>query len=42
MGRVISKTGKALPTTVENFIMKEAEKFVKKKLGKIKGRTFNI
>ena len=42
MGRIISTNADPLPKSVDNFIMKEAEKFVKKKLGKIKGRTFNI
>ena len=42
LGRVISRENKALPTKVGNYIMKEADKYVKKELGKIKGRTFNI
>ena len=42
MGRVISRENKALPIKVGNYIMKEADKYVNKKLGKIKGRTFNI
>jgi hypothetical protein len=42
MGRVISKDSKALPDKVEKFLMREAEKYVKKKLGKTKGGTFNI
>ena len=42
MGRVISRANKALPKEVANYIMDQADKYVMKKLGKIKGRTFNI
>ena len=42
LGREISRENKALPTKVGKYIMKEADKYVKKELGKIKGRTFNI
>ena len=44
LGRVISKTGKALPTIVENFIMKEADKYAKDwwKKNAPKGGTWNI
>ena len=42
LDRVISREGKALPKKIETYIMKEADKYVKQKLGKIKGRTFNI
>ena len=42
LGREISRENKALPTKVGNYIMKEAEKYVKNELGKIKGGTFNI
>tara|TARA_R110000824_G_C15066662_1_gene662997 strand:- start:140 stop:595 length:456 start_codon:yes stop_codon:yes gene_type:complete len=42
MGRVIMAENKALPTKVGNYVMKEADKYVNKQLGKIKGRTFNI
>lgn len=41
-GRVISRDSKPLPKDVERFLMREAEKYVDKKLGKIKGGTFNI
>jgi len=42
MGRVISKDSKALPDKVEQFLMREAEKYVQGKLNKVKGGTFNI
>ena len=42
MGRVISTESKPIPDKIEKFIMKKADKYVKKELGKIKGRTFNI
>ena len=42
MGRVIATEQKALPDKVSKYIMKEADKYVTKELGKIKGRTFNI
>ena len=42
LGREISRENKALPTKVGDYVMKEANKYVKKELGKIKGRTFNI
>ena len=38
-GRVISKDSKALPDKVEQFLMREADKYVKKELGKTKGWT---
>ena len=41
-GRVISKDSKALPDKVEKFLMREADKYVETKLGKVKGGTFNI
>ena len=41
-GRVISKDGKALPKDIANYLMKEADRYVEKKLGKIKGDTINI
>ena len=41
-GRAISTESRPLPKPVEKWIMAEADKYVKKKLGKIKGRTFNI
>ena len=42
MGRVISSESKPIPDKIAKFIMKEANKYVKKELGKIKGGTFNI
>ena len=42
MGRVIMAEKKPLPTKVGKYIMAEANKYVKKELGKIKGRTINI
>ena len=42
LGREISRENKALPTKVGKYIMAEADKYVNKELGKIKGRTFNI
>ena len=41
-GRVISTETKPIPDKIEKYIMKEADKYVLNKLGKIKGRTFNI
>ena len=41
-GRAISTESRPLPKPVEKWIMAEADKYVKNKLGKIKGRTFNI
>ena len=42
MGRVISSESKPIPDKIAKFIMKEADKYVLRKLGKIKGGTFNI
>ena len=42
MGRVISSESKPIPKPVEKYILSEADKYVKKELSKIKGRTFNI
>ena len=42
MGRVISKDGKELPKPVHQFLMREADKYVQRKLDKNKGGTFNI
>tara|TARA_Y100000310_G_scaffold305273_1_gene345245 strand:- start:48 stop:560 length:513 start_codon:yes stop_codon:yes gene_type:complete len=42
MGRVIATKQKALPDKCAKKIMKEADKYVMKIFGKIKGRTFNI
>ena len=42
MGRVIMAENKALPTKVGKYVMDQADKYVKKELGKIKGGTFNI
>ena len=39
MGRVISKDGKALPKDIATYLMNEADKYVKKELGKTKGWT---
>ena len=41
-GRVISKDSKALPKPVEQFLMREADKYVQRKLNKVKGGTFSI
>ena len=41
-GRPISTTTRPLPKPVGKWIMAEADKYVKRKLGKIKGGTFNI
>lgn len=42
LGRTISSNIKPIPEKVEDFIIDLANKYVKRKLGKIKGRTFNI
>ena len=42
MGRVISTESKPIPDKIAKFVMAEANKYVKKELGKIKGGTFNI
>ena len=42
LGRTISSSRKPIPEKVEDFILDLADKYVKAKLGKIKGRTFNI
>ena len=42
MGRVISTETKPVPDKIIKYIMTEADKYVKKELRKIKGRTFNI
>ena len=42
MGRNIATEKKPLPDKVATYIMDQADKYVKKRLGKIKGRTFNI
>ena len=42
LGRVISSESKPIPDKIAKFVMAEANKYVKRKLGKIKGRTFNI
>ena len=42
LGRVLATENKPLPDKIASFIMKQADKYVKKELGKIKGRTFNI
>ena len=42
MGRVISSEAKPIPDKIAKFVMAEADKYVTKELGKIKGGTFNI
>ena len=42
LGRVISSESKPIPDKIAKFVMTEANKYVKKELGKIKGGTFNI
>ncbi len=42
MGRVISSEADPIPKKLDKFVMKQADKYVNKRLGKIKGRTFNI
>ena len=42
LNRVISKESKPLPDKVEKYIMSQANKYVKKRLGKIKGKKINI
>ena len=42
MGRVISTESKPIPEKISKFVMSKAVKYVKRKLNKIKGRTFNI
>ena len=42
LGRPISQDSKPIPDSVEKYIMNKADNYVKSKLGKIKGRTFNI
>ena len=42
MGRVISSEADPIPKELDKFVMKQADKYVNKRLGKIKGRTFNI
>ena len=42
LGRVIATEKNPLPKQVEKYIMSQADKYVKKELGKIKGGTFNI
>ena len=42
LGRIISTDSNPLPKKIEKFIMNQATKYVKKRLGKIKGRTINI
>ena len=41
-GRVISSEKKPLPDHISRFIMKRANSYVTKKLGKIKGKKINI
>ena len=42
LGRVISSESKPIPDKIAKFVMAEADKYVKKELGKIKGGTLNI
>ena len=42
LGRVISTDKNPVPDKISKFIMNSAERYVKKRLGKIKGRTINI
>ena len=42
LGRVISTEAKPIPDKIAKYVMDQADKYVMKKLGKIKGRTFNI
>ena len=42
LGRVIATEKNPIPKQVEKYIMSQADKYVKKELGKIKGGTFNI
>ena len=42
LGRVISTDKEPVPKKIEKFIMSQADKYVKKRLGKIKGGTVNI
>lgn len=41
-GRLLSTDKHPIPKSVEKFIMREADKYVKRELGKTKGGTFNI
>tara|TARA_Y100000310_G_scaffold326090_1_gene390502 strand:+ start:1218 stop:1667 length:450 start_codon:yes stop_codon:yes gene_type:complete len=42
LGRVISNNSYPIPQGVEDFVIDLANKYVKKKLGKIKGATINF
>ena len=42
LGRVISSEAKPIPDKIAKFVMKQADKYVMKKLGKIKGETINF
>ena len=41
-GRLLSTKKHPVPKSVDKFIMKEADRYIEKELGKIKGGTFNI
>ena len=41
-GRVIAKDGKELPKDIVTYLMNEADKYVKKELGKTKGAKLDI
>ena len=42
LGRVIASESKPIPDKVAKYIMSQANKYVKKRLGKIKGKKINI
>ena len=42
LGRVISSDADPVPNKIEKFMLKEADKYVQKRLNKIKGGRFNI
>ena len=42
LGRVISSEMKPLPDKLEKYILKQADKYVKSKLSKIKGKKINV
>ena len=42
MGRVITSNSKPIPDKCSKFLLREADKYVKRELKKTKGKTFNI
>ena len=42
LGRVLSSESTPIPKSVQKFILLEANKYVVRELGKIKGGTFNV